>query len=224
MLYFLAVQNTFQHFEIALFNSAVLIDSKQRDKHDTSSLFIPFLNTLLTNHKIAINELNFIVVNQGPGPFSTLRSIIASVNGLSFATQIPLIGIDGLQATLRQYQPSPEQNTIVLLNAFNFDVYFAIKQNNKQAITGYKKIDAFLYDLQTQHPDKTWYFIGNGVELYKDQIKNMLADRAIIPDPLPSMCTIEHIGIMGLEKWHTRELSSELFPLYLKKHSAEIKT
>ena len=125
---YIAIQNTYHIFEMALFINNQLHDQIHEDKRHTSSLFIPLLEQLLNRNNISLSSLDFCAVNCGPGPFSTLRSIIASANGLYFATKIPLIGIDGLDATFTEYYQSQYHYTIILLNAFNNDVYYLIAQ------------------------------------------------------------------------------------------------
>ena len=78
MTKYLAIQHTYDTFEIALFINHKLVDKISDDKRHTSKLFIPHLQQLLSKNAISFAELSFCAVNCGPGPFSTLRSIIAS--------------------------------------------------------------------------------------------------------------------------------------------------
>src|SRR5438046_7850367 len=124
MTKYLAIQHTYDTFEIALFINHKLVDKISDDKRHTSKLFIPHLQQLLSKNAISFAELSFCAVNCGPGPFSTLRSIIASVNGLYASTNIPLIGIDGLDATFLEFYDSAYENTAVLLNTFIHASYY----------------------------------------------------------------------------------------------------
>src|SRR6266404_76305 len=145
---YIAIQNTYEIFEMALFLNDVCVDHIQEDKRHTSKLFIPLLDQLLKKNNVYINDLDFCAVNCGPGPFSTLRSIIASVNGLHLAINIPLIGIDGLEATFLEFYDSNYANTVVLLNAFNNEVYYLIAHQDQVIAKGYKKIDDLLDHLR----------------------------------------------------------------------------
>jgi tRNA threonylcarbamoyl adenosine modification protein YeaZ len=223
---YIAVQNTYDVFQIALFINDILVGKKREDKHYTSKLFIPILDQLLQEHNIRINDLDFCAVNCGPGPFSTLRSILASVNGIHAASNLPLIGIDGLEATFLEFYDKQYEHTVVLLNAFNNEVYYLIAQEDHILSKGYQKIDALLnsvrnastssartdeesipYNSNPVRPElvegneRLIHFIGNGVTLHQNLIKQTLGDNAIIKDPNPSMCSIEMIGKLGLEKW-----------------------
>lgn len=219
---YIAIQNTYHIFEMALFINNTLHDTIHEDKRHTSKLFIPLLNELLTRNKITLASLSFCAVNCGPGPFSTLRSIIASANGLHCATNIPLIGIDGLDATFLEFYNPNYQHTVVLLNAFNNEVYYLIADGKQIIRKGYKKIDLFLEHIKHTYPAPV-NFIGNGIALHQDLIKNVLGDNAVIADPLPEFCSLETIAQMGLHAFKTNNYTNDyLMPLHLKKHAVEL--
>ena len=222
MITFLAIQNTYQTFQIALFNDETIVDFHSEDKHNTSKSFVIALDTLLHRNNTQFSEVSFIAVNQGPGPFSTLRSVLACVNGLYCATQIPLIGIDGLDATLSEYR-SITNRTVVLLNAFNTDIYYAIDTQNNAPLKGYDNFNKFLLNLKQNYPSENIYFIGNAVDLYNENIKQVFGNYAIIPEIIPNMCSIKQIGILGLKKWQQNDFTSlPLLPVHLKKHPVEL--
>lgn len=222
MITFLAIQNTYQVFEIALLNDEKVIDVHSEDKHNTSKSLIIALDTLLHRNNVDFEKISFIAVNQGPGPFSTLRSVLACVNGLYCATQIPLIGIDGLDATLSEYR-SATNRTVVLLNAFNSDIYYAIERHNDTPLKGYENINTFLHGLKQNYPSENIFFIGNATQLYSENIKQVFGNCAIIPDVVPDMNSVKQIGILGLKKWERNDfITTPLLPAHLKKHQVEL--
>jgi len=219
MTKFISIQNTYQILELGLFDNTALIDIRFTKNRQASREFIPLLQDLFKHNNQSLQELSCIVVNQGPGPFSTLRVVLASVNGISFSTNIPLIGIDGLDSFIMQYSNFLYPYTVVLLNAFNYDVYFALQQPGQPIIKGYKKIDQLLYELAKTIPRQSIRFLGNATKLYQDRICEQFNNRAHIPSPLPSSCSIEQIARMGLQKWKKQEgITSQLLPLYLKQY------
>jgi len=218
MTFFLSIQNTYQTLEIALLKDNQLLELIVEDKTRASKHFVLIIADILIKHQVKLSDISCIAVNQGPGPFTTLRTVIASVNGLSFASNIPLIGIDALDAFLREQQSSESPHTVVLLNAFNNDVYFGIqKAHSSELEKGYDNISRILEKIKNSMPETPIRFLGNGTELHAQAIKDTFGDNAIIPDPLPQTCTVKQIGLMGLEKWKKQEdLEHQLFPLYLK--------
>jgi len=220
--FFLAIQATYDNFEIGLFNQTTCIDTVQEDKTRVSKDFISFLESLLRRNQVNLEKINFIAVNQGPGLFSALRSVIVSANGLNFACQIPLIGIDGLKALLSEYTNPDFPITVALLNAFNKEVYYGIEHNDEIIYAGYNTISAVLDMIHSRYPGDMIRFIGNGTELYRANISAQFSDNVFIPDSLPQAVSIEHIGVLSLQKWSQQEISNQLFPLYLKQHPVQI--
>ena len=100
MISFAALQNTYQEIQVALWCDSLFVGSLSVPKNHASAELIPTLAFLLNQHNLRLEQLSFIAVNKGPGPFTTLRVVIASANGLSFASDIPLVGVDGLKAFL----------------------------------------------------------------------------------------------------------------------------
>ena len=56
---YIAIQNTYEVFEIALFINDKLINKRREDKHNTSKLFIPLLDELLKNNNAKISDFDF---------------------------------------------------------------------------------------------------------------------------------------------------------------------
>ena len=98
--------------------------------------------------------LAFLAVNQGPGAFTSLRVIIASINGLALGdAQKRLIGVDGLDALAQEAHQKyiKDQNALLvpLLNAYNSEVYYGVYESaganvKPVAPKGYKKKEIFL--------------------------------------------------------------------------------
>lgn len=217
MTHFLSIQNTYDAVEVALFKNNEMLAMGTEDKLRASKYFFTLIETILDNQKLAFKDLSFLAVNQGPGPFTTLRVVIACVNGLNLATQIPLIGIDALDALLLEHADQNYPITIALLNAFNQDAYFGVQAHQKIKEKGYDNIIKLLDRIKKEYPTETVRFIGNGTELYKKEILAAFDSKAFISDPLPMTCSVKQIGLMGYEKWLKKEnLTKELTPLYLK--------
>lgn len=218
---FLALQNTYRHIEIALFKDQTMVSSMRESKLRASKTLVPLIEYTLLRAQAALKDLSFIAVNQGPGPFTTLRTIIATANGISFASQIPLVGVDGLK-TFVQHHASPESATytIALLNAFNNDVYYAISHGGNIIEKSYKNINNLLEQLGKIRTESCrLYFVGNGTKLHKEKIAATFSEQIYtIPDPLPITMSLEQLGSAAYAQWHKNpEPIHQLQPLYLKK-------
>lgn len=221
--YFLAIQNDYTTIQLALFDANRLCLFTEEDKRRASKCIIPLCSNLLREQSLSLSDLSFIAVNQGPGPFTTLRTVIASMNGISFATGLPLIGVDSLKAFAQEQYNSAYPYTVILLNAFTRDVYYALDVKGKELETGCKPITILLEVLRHSiPPEQAICFIGGGVELHRGLILEEFKERAVIPEPNPEGCSIAQIASTALECWNKKEnISQQLFPLYLKRTTAK---
>lgn len=211
---YLALQNTYQEIHLALFNTTHLIAQINADKTQASSSLVLLVDQLLHENNCTLDDLQFIGVNQGPGPFTTLRTIIAAVNGISFARKIPLVGVDGMK-TFLQENFDQKTVTIGLFNAFNNDVYFGI-HDTQSVTTGCKNIDIFLEKLKKTY-NQNISFIGSGVAMHAEKIRAIFGPYAIIADDIPLAPSIKTIALTAFEKWSkNKEVITQLQPLYLK--------
>ena len=210
---FLVLQTNYNNVQIGLFEGQTLRDEISIEKFHASKFLMDRLVTLLQEHSLTWSDISFIGINQGPGPFTTLRAIITTVNGISFAQAIPLVGVDGLIALLKESQK--ETITIALLNAFNKDVYFGIKKN-EQYVTGWQEGISFLNETAQKYNDQTVLFIGNAVPLFKETIETLFGADAI-SDKLTNTASLQAITNIAQEKWNQNKNSEKkLLPIYLK--------
>lgn len=216
MATFLAIQTTYTELQIAVMSEQTCLSVVTCDKRFASQDFLSILSSALDQAGQPFAGLSFIVVNQGPGPFSSLRVVLAAANGLSFASGIPLIGVDGLQVGVHANADARYPMNVYLLNAFNRDVYFAVLSGGENK-TGYKNIDQFLDECVSDEGASLINFYGGGSLLYMQEIKQALGDRAVIADSVVDVAGVEHVGLAGLAVWHKGDKGvDQLFPLYLK--------
>ncbi|TET06701.1 tRNA (adenosine(37)-N6)-threonylcarbamoyltransferase complex dimerization subunit type 1 TsaB [Candidatus Dependentiae bacterium] len=223
-LYFVGIQSTYQVVEFVLYNNNFPLEMRSIKKVDASATLVPSLSELLKTHDLMVNNLSFIAVNQGPAPFTTLRVVIASVNGISFETDIVLIGIDGLEALLEEHFNFHLLPTVALLDAFSNDVYYGVQAENKSILKGCRPISVFLQELDNLYPMKQIRFLGNGVSLHEKEIRTIFGKRAILQEPVVATCSVKQVAQMGLQRWHaSRGLSNYVLPIYLKKQWLQTK-
>ena len=166
---FLIIQYPYESIDLALCSQTNILQQKKIDKIEAIELLIPTIDELLANHDLTLKDLSCISVNRGPGPYNTLRSIIATINGLRFTHKIPFIELEALPLLLKAYN----EPTVGLLNAFSKRVYYGIKIEDKvtQGICSVADIPAVLekYNLS----QKKIACVGNGTVTYKDELARL---------------------------------------------------
>lgn len=208
---FLVLQTTYESIQVGLFANNQCLEFIEDDKLNANAALINHLDSL--SHCVPLTQIAFIAVNQGPAPFTSLRVILATANGISFSSRVPLVGIDGMHALIQEQNDPHWPVTVALFNAYHNDCYYALQQPNKPLETGCLSITTLIEILPCNQPIR---FIGQGVQLFKDVLKKM-GTKIIIPEPLPTYASVHYIARMALKKWHdTPEGTHQLLPLYLK--------
>ena len=207
MPYFITIQYPYQYLTITLSDSTTMITTETISKFQAVGLLIPTLNTILTTNNLTLTDIACIGINTGPGPFNTLRSIIATANGIAFAKQIPLVACNGLELLL---QENEAYNQVAILDAFGTDVYYAIKGFNKQ---GYDSIANLTTKLNSLYTNQTIVFVGNGAEKHKEFIMNNFTGTADFKDDC-LFATPQSLVNETYKKFSQGNTEKEIFPLY----------
>ncbi|MBY0109729.1 MAG: tRNA (adenosine(37)-N6)-threonylcarbamoyltransferase complex dimerization subunit type 1 TsaB [Candidatus Babeliaceae bacterium] len=210
--FYLVVNSGYQAVGIGLYCDTENVSTLSLDKKTVSAFLMQSILELLQEHALKFSDLSFISTHSGPAPFTTLRVGIATVNGIGFATGLPLIGINGLKELSKVY---PEYT--VILNAFCDDVY--IGKNGK---TSCENIDIFLQE-ESAAITKPVTYIGNGVALHYEKIKGVLGKKVQLIGDYPYEANIELIAQAAYDAWQKKErIVNQVIPIYLKQYSAKI--
>jgi len=67
-------------------------------KHNHATELMPAIESLINAASLRVQDLDGIVVAQGPGGFSSLRAGISVSKGLAYAGGIPIVGVSSLEA------------------------------------------------------------------------------------------------------------------------------
>lgn len=210
---YLVLQSSYDQIEISLFEDSQKIRDSKLSKFTASSGLIPLIQSTLEQENLMLKDLNFICANTGPAPFTTLRTTIVTVNGIGYTTNLPLVGVNGLQTFTKQVMPDC-QNVAVILNAFNRSVYFGIRSAG-QVTYGWQPIDRFINHLKTIFGSQPVIMIGQGLSSYTPELQ-ILPSNFIIDFTGPQFPNIDLIAQAGLILYLEQKTQKALAPLYLK--------
>ena len=92
-----------------------------------------FIQDVLNEVGISLNDLNAISVSKGPGSYTGLRIGVSSAKGLCYALNIPLIAIDTLE--ILAHQLNIEKGCIVpMIDARRMEVFTQVFSHDKKAL------------------------------------------------------------------------------------------
>ena len=125
----LLIESSNEICSVALSQEKSIIQEKYIDKPNSHSVYLaPFVNEVLNNATMSINELDGVVISDGPGSYTGLRIGSSLAKGICLGAGIPLMAVSTLkglaQKALNDY-PSVDQ-AIALVDARRSDAYIGV--------------------------------------------------------------------------------------------------
>ena len=139
----LNIETTTGVCSVALSRNGELIGLKESDsKNSHSSELAVFIDDILKTEGIDASSLDAVAVSEGPGSYTGLRIGVATAKGICYAKDLPMIGVNTLQAMSMGMHhapvPAPEGKYSTLLcpmiDARRMEVYYAIFDENGKEI------------------------------------------------------------------------------------------
>ncbi len=222
----LIVHGGYSHVELALLRNESIVDTCIIHKHQASRDLLSMIDLVLDRNELALQDCDFIAAHQGPGPFTTLRVVLATVNGLSFATGVPLVGVDGLDAFIHEQKKLFSTRYLaIVLNAFCDDVYFGFYDKKEESLVkGCESITTFIERLRelSRQALPLITLVGNGLDLHKELLHCELGDSITVSEPYPALCSLSSVAALATKLWFEKKTQKQLLPLYLKDSTAHL--
>lgn len=144
--------------------------SKGRD-----SILSDLRKELFAECNLKLQELSGIAVSMGPGSFTGLRVGLAYAKGICFALDIPLFGIDSLEA-LAHSAIANEKSIVPMIHAKGDEVYIAVfrtikgqlKRIAQNSLIDFRNISSVVKD--------TPLFIGSGYTRHRKELSEIFSD------------------------------------------------
>lgn len=225
-MYILVFQTTYSEYVISLFDDTdtMLVELRtiRRPKELAAQYLMQDILDIITEKKISLKNISVIGVNQGPGPFSSLRVILATANGIAHATHIPLVGTDGLVELAREvqkiYTKKSTPVTISFLNAFGGELYYAILSPTGDSIhAGYAQISTIITHIAELYPTPQEIIAtGAGLPAIQKLLPEKLPHLTFIFDTARDTISQNWLAENTIHQFKNSNYDSQLFPRYLK--------
>ncbi|HBY05391.1 MAG: hypothetical protein UV38_C0003G0130 [candidate division TM6 bacterium GW2011_GWE2_42_60] len=214
---FVVFQSTYKTLALGLFRHGELCQRVSGESKEMSGVLLVQLDELLKKESLTVRDLTFMGVHVGPGPFTTIRTLVAYANGLAFSSGVPLIEIDGFEAFFKDLPPQQSDYTVIIFNAFCQELFYAIRTNRTGVFeTGILSF-AGMAELLRRCAPLTVQIAGQGVSLFKaelDQLRAAGLEVEILPQEAVSL---EAMGAQAFEQWRDESKRvSIVLPRYLK--------
>ncbi len=176
--FILAVETSTAVCSVALLVADELYVAEEKQANHHAETLLPMIHDLLQRAALSLPELDALAVGRGPGSFTGIRIGIAAVQGLAFATGLPVIPISSL-ASLAAQAHSP--SVLAALDARMGQVYWgAYKIDESPGSVMAATLVGREYVSDPEHvccPDQgQWVGAGSAWSVYPSQMPDVLQD------------------------------------------------
>ena len=141
----LAIETATKICGVAIVENGKIISEKFVDEKNVhSEKLVSFIDLILNESNLKLEQIKTIAVSSGPGSFTGLRIGMSIAKGICYAKNIPIIlvpTLDGMANEFcRKYNPTEQKKIAVLLNAKKNESYFCfyeIKNGTYSKLTEY---------------------------------------------------------------------------------------
>ncbi len=203
----IVAQSSYTGIDVGLHDGKTLIQSVSLDKKDACAQLIPTLNALLHKEGLTLSSISHIIVNKGPAPFSSLRTVIATMNGLSFASGIPLIGVSAFEALNHAYNPHNTKKILAIFRAYSKEYYYGLYTPETEPVIGMAPLDAPLPITSTSDV----VLIGH-TDIFPYKIDSLLT----VPIDYASLEMVANARLQSIQNGVLG--TNHITPLYIKTH------
>jgi tRNA threonylcarbamoyladenosine biosynthesis protein TsaB len=222
----LSVDTTTSFGSTALLENEMLLGEINLNSPEThSERLLPSINFLLNFCGKRIQDIEGYALAAGPGSFTGVRIGMSLIKSFAYISGKPAAPVSTLEALAEKMSLTPGRLLCPILDARKGEVYAALYERESGQLKAL--IDQGVYKpdaLFSQFPARrSIVFLGNGVNVYRSQIRDYFRDRARLSPQ--SLFIAYEVGILGLHRLRQNKGvdSLNLEPLYFRKSQAEEK-
>ncbi len=164
-------------------------------------------------------DLDAVAVSQGPGSYTGLRIGVSTAKGIAYGLDIPLIGINTLQAMAASQPLKPEEFVVAVLDARRKEVYTQTFGDSLQEISSIEAVVLEEGVFASVLEKGKVYFVGDGVEKVQEEVQH---PNALFIEDWESSLSAKNMGQLAFEKFARQEFEDLAYfvPNYLKEFKA----
>jgi len=214
MAYILAIETTTKNCSVALFDDAKQLALKElvSEGYSHAEQLTIFIEEVLSEVKISINNLNAIALSMGPGSYTGLRIGTSTAKGLCYSLGIPLIAISTLKAMALGISKNYHFPLYCpMIDARRMEVFAGMYDSENNEI---REVNADVVDVNTyaEYLKNEVLFFGDGALKCADIISN---ENANFIECYPSA---KDIRTLAFQKYSNNDFEDVAYfePFYLK--------
>lgn len=204
---------------LSLNGKLIALKENEEDGYSHGENLNCFIEDVLKEASIKIQNLSAISLASGPGSYTGLRIGAATAKGLCYALEIPLIAIDALTCLTEIARGfHPNQTLCPVIDARRMEVYNLFCDENG---TNLKEISADIIDENSYSEFEPFVYFGDGADKLQEiwKYKNCTIDSTIKSSAKGQV-------LLAYEKFLAQTFEDVAYwePFYLKDFIAGVKT
>ncbi len=215
----------------------VICEMHNESEKEHSQTLMPMIKKMMDSNETKLEDIDLLACGVGPGSFTGIRIGIATIKAFSDAKNIPMVGIESLEALAYSAlikKGKKDCKILSMIDARNENVYFAVYRFYKGVLSIYKNPEVRNITDTLNYIDllKPLYIVGDTNQSKIEPLIKAISSKEhaegketfkheYIREDLPTMA--EAIGIAANEKYKLGTItdSSSVSPMYLRKPQAE---
>ncbi|MBD3609102.1 MAG: tRNA (adenosine(37)-N6)-threonylcarbamoyltransferase complex dimerization subunit type 1 TsaB [Gammaproteobacteria bacterium] len=222
----IALDSSTEACSVALLNDGELTSQHEVAPRKHAELLLPFIDGLLTESGLTISQIDAIAFGRGPGAFTGIRIATGVVQGVAYASDLPVIPVSTL-ATMAQgaWREQGETKVIAAIDARMNEVYWGAYELDGQQLMQQTVGECVVKpEASPEIEGHDWHGCGSGWETYQDtlssryhlQLKNIEGAR------LPNAIDVATLAVARFQAGDVVE-AAHAMPVYLRDNVAEKK-
>jgi tRNA threonylcarbamoyladenosine biosynthesis protein TsaB len=140
--YLLHIETSAKTCSVAISEGSTCLAHAEDYSGEHTRVLNNLIREVLAGCQMQLNQLDGIVVNEGPGSYTSLRIGVVAAKGLSYALDKPLILIPGLKtiaSAARQKHPDYDY-CLAMVDARRDEVYLAVYDHDLRPVTSIESV------------------------------------------------------------------------------------
>lgn len=166
-MHLLAIETATETVSVALCINGETVERYEHAPRQHAELLLPWIKQLLAEAEIGFGALDAIAFSRGPGSFTSLRIGIGVVQGLAWASDLPVIPVSSLAATAQSALTEGISSALIALDARMNEVFTGTFEANSDNIMMPVSAERVCAPTDVQAPQNDdFYGVGIGFERY----------------------------------------------------------
>lgn len=202
---------------VALAENGIIIAVKEVNERNIHASHITlFIDEVMLKAEKEYSDLLAIAISKGPGSYTGLRIGVSTAKGLCYALDIPLLGINTIEAMAFGLMDSfdiPDSGLLIpMVDARRMEVYTGIYRKDLSVV---ESVSAKIVDIDSfnEFKEQELFLFGDGA----DKFKVLFADQPNI-NFIDFSTSASHLNSLASKKFRDSEFENLAYfePFYLK--------